>query len=254
MEKETRYIAIGNQKGGVGKSALTTLVASYLHYVLDKNVVVIDCDYPQFSIFRMRESDIETLGKNQELQVALERQFDATQKKAYKVAYSLSENALKEAETIIENSPNNIDVILFDLPGTVNSEGILNLMINLDYIFVPIIADKRVLQSSLAFVMSVNEYIKNSGGSTNLKEVYMFWNKIDKRENTELYDAFNELLKEEEISLLDTVVPDTKRYNKELSENRNLIFRSTLFPPDKQLLKNSSLDELAEEIVKIINL
>ena len=32
-EKETLYIAFSTQKGGAGKTTLTVLAASYLHYV-----------------------------------------------------------------------------------------------------------------------------------------------------------------------------------------------------------------------------
>lgn len=38
------YVAFATQKGGAGKSTLTTLVASYLHYVLGKRVLHRDDD------------------------------------------------------------------------------------------------------------------------------------------------------------------------------------------------------------------
>jgi cellulose biosynthesis protein BcsQ len=57
MNKKSIYVAFSNQKGGVGKSAFTTLVASSLHYAGGKNVAVFDCDYPQYSIHAMRERD-----------------------------------------------------------------------------------------------------------------------------------------------------------------------------------------------------
>ena len=44
--KETTYVAISTQKGGAGKTTLTVLVASYLHYVKGYNVAVVDCDFP----------------------------------------------------------------------------------------------------------------------------------------------------------------------------------------------------------------
>ena len=47
MSKECLLVAISNQKGGVGKSALTVVLASYLHYEKDLNVAIIDCDSPQ---------------------------------------------------------------------------------------------------------------------------------------------------------------------------------------------------------------
>ena len=42
--KEATYVAISTQKGGAGKTTLTVLVASYLHYVKGYNVAVVDCD------------------------------------------------------------------------------------------------------------------------------------------------------------------------------------------------------------------
>lgn len=58
MKKETVYVALCNQKGGVGKSAMTILLAGYYHYLKGLNVAVVDCDYPQFSLVRMKERDM----------------------------------------------------------------------------------------------------------------------------------------------------------------------------------------------------
>lgn len=60
MSKRCTFIALSNQKGGVGKSTMTVLLASYFHYVKGKNVAVIDCDYPQFSIQALRSRDMKT--------------------------------------------------------------------------------------------------------------------------------------------------------------------------------------------------
>ena len=38
-------IAVCNQKGGMGKSTFTVLLASYLHYTLRHDVLIVDCDY-----------------------------------------------------------------------------------------------------------------------------------------------------------------------------------------------------------------
>lgn len=254
MEKETLFIAISNQKGGVGKSILTTLFSSFLYFNKEKNVVIIDCDYPQHSIFNMREDDRRIVRQNTDLQMAIARQFETYSKKAYPIIKASPEKALTEAYKIIDESEITPDIIFFDLPGTVNNAGIINLMLNMNYVFIPIIADRRVLQSSLAFIMTVREYMKAFADKINLEGIYMFWNKVDRREHTELYDDFNTILKEEQIPRLVTELPDTKKYNKELSVKRNTIFRSTLFPPDKKLLRNSNLDRLISEICQIIKL
>ena len=59
MKKETLYVAFSTQKGGVGKTTFTVLVASYLYYLKGYNVAVVDCDYPQHSISAMRKRDAE---------------------------------------------------------------------------------------------------------------------------------------------------------------------------------------------------
>jgi cellulose biosynthesis protein BcsQ len=52
--KKSIYVAFSNQKGGVGKLAFATHSACYIHYG-GRNVSVIDCNYPQHSIYAMRE-------------------------------------------------------------------------------------------------------------------------------------------------------------------------------------------------------
>ena len=54
MSKRCVFVAMSSQKGGVGKSTMTVLLAGYFHYVMGYNVAVVDCDYPQFSIKALR--------------------------------------------------------------------------------------------------------------------------------------------------------------------------------------------------------
>ena len=62
--KEPKFIAFSTQKGGAGKTTLTVLAASYLHYVKGLNIGVIDCDFPQFSIMDMRKRDMKNIEGN----------------------------------------------------------------------------------------------------------------------------------------------------------------------------------------------
>lgn len=55
MDKQTLNVAFATQKGGSGKTAITVLVASYLHYNCGCPLAVIDCDFPQHSLYEMRE-------------------------------------------------------------------------------------------------------------------------------------------------------------------------------------------------------
>ena len=60
MSKEI-FVAFATQKGGIGKSTVTALAASYLHNVKGYNVAVVDCDDPQHSIHGLREHEMGLL-------------------------------------------------------------------------------------------------------------------------------------------------------------------------------------------------
>ena len=79
MESQTKFVAISNQKGGIGKSAFTVLLASYFHYLKGKNVLVVDCDYPHFSIHSLREREKQTISKNETYKQMLVSQFEQLQ-------------------------------------------------------------------------------------------------------------------------------------------------------------------------------
>ena len=83
------------------------------------------------------------------------------------------------------------DVVLFDLPGTMGSDGVIATISALDYLFVPIKADRLVLESTLNFATTVNDRLIRTGIS-NLKALCMFWNMVDRRERTVLYDIYQQ--------------------------------------------------------------
>ena len=63
MSKEI-FVAFATQKGGIGKSTVTALAASYLHNVKGYNVAVVDCDDPQHSIHGLREHETALIGSS----------------------------------------------------------------------------------------------------------------------------------------------------------------------------------------------
>ena len=82
-------------------------------------------------------------------------------------------------------------MVLFDLPGTMGSDGVIAAISALDYLFVPIKADRLVLESTLNFATTVNDRLIKTGMS-NLKALCMFWNMVDRRERTVLYDIYQQ--------------------------------------------------------------
>ncbi len=209
MKKETLYVAFSTQKGGVGKTTFTVLVASYLYYLKGYNVAVVDCDYPQHSISAMRKRDAEQVNGDEYYKQLAFHQFKTLGKKAYPVLCSSPDEAIKTADEFLVSAGMEYDVVFFDLPGTVNCR---------------------------------------------LKGLHLFWNMVDGREKTDLYTLYEQTIGELELPLMKVFIPDTKRFKKELDAQRKTVFRSTLFPADKRLIKGSNMEELITEIAYLIKL
>ncbi len=249
--KEPLFVAFSTQKGGAGKTTLTVLVASYLHYVKGYNVAVVDCDFPQYSIKDMRERDLRKVEQNKLYAAQAYEQFQKLGKRAYQVIDSRPEEAILRANTLITEG-SDLDFILFDLPGTINNPAVIDTISTMDYIFCPIAADRVVLESSMQFATMVNEKLMSTG-KANIKGLYMLWNLVDKREKTELYTLFENLAAEMGLQIMETTLPDSKRFRREAVEGgEKALFRSTIFPPDRLLIRGSHLEELTQEILTLM--
>jgi hypothetical protein len=78
------------------------------------------------------------------------------------------------------------------------------------------------------------------------------WNMVDGRERTLLYEAYDDAIHELGLQVMKTVLPDTKRFRREMTEGNRPVFRSTLLPVDKSLVKGSNIEELVNEICTIV--
>lgn len=249
MNKPT-YVAFSTQKGGAGKTTITVLVASYLHYVKGYDVAVVDCDFPQYSIHDMRRRDMDTTMKDDHYKAMAYEQFKRLDKKAYPVLCCKPEDAEGTAAKLA-GAGQPLDFVFFDLPGTINNPNIVKAIAAMDYIFCPIVADRVVMTSSMQFATVINEHMISTG-KTDIKGLYMLWNMVDGREKTEIYAAYEKICAELALPILKTYLPDSKRFRKEASTERKTVFRSTLFPADKSLVRGSNLDALVGEILSTI--
>ena len=245
-------MAFSTQKGGAGKTTLTALIASYLHYERDYNVAIIDCDFPQLSIYNMRERDLAMALEDEFYRGMAYEQFTRLEgKKAYPVVRSNTDNAIADAEKIVEESEKGFDIIFFDLPGTMNNRGLIHTLAHMDYIIAPISASRVVMESTLDYLITVRDNIVASGKS-NIKSMYLLWNLVDGREKSELYEVYEGVIRELEFPLLKTFLPNSVRFRREQNIDHKPLFLSTLFPPDKSLLKGSNIDTLTGELLELL--
>ena len=248
--KEPKFVAFSTQKGGAGKTTLTVTMASYLYYCMGLKIIVVDCDYPQYSINDMREREKMLLELSPSFKKTFSDTLLRTKLKPFPVLVCPPEEAMKKVRDLIEEGED-VDIVFFDLPGTVNNRGVVNVVNGMEMVVVPIAADNVVLESSLAFALKLQEWLTT--GRSQIKGLYMLWNMMDAREKTDLYDRYEKLFEELGLATLRTKVPDTKKYRREGSETlERAVLRSTVMPPDKTLLKGTRLTELADEILKIL--
>jgi cellulose biosynthesis protein BcsQ len=188
QNKQALYIAICTQKGGAGKSVFTTLVASYLHYVKNYDVAVIDCDYPQWSIYKMRGREAEQLKNNAFYANKAEAFFAKLGKATYPIVPAQPETGLEQAGDFLASEEQTYDIVFFDLPGTVNNENIVQTYFAMDYLFVPVTTSRINMESTLPFIILVNETITINRGNIKLKGIHPFWNMVSAKEKQELYN------------------------------------------------------------------
>lgn len=250
---QTKFIAFSSQKGGVGKSTFTILTASILHYRFGYNVVVFDADFPQHSLIKMKERDLEIVMKNEVLKRQAYKQFSTIGKKVYPIIQHKAEGVLEAASKYIEESEIKPDIVFFDLPGTVNTPGILNALAGMHHIFTPITADRFIMESSLVFSQLIQEVIMKRG-DTSLKSVQLFWNQVDGRERTILYEVYNDLIFELGLRCMKSIIKSSARFRKESELTTKNVFRSTILPPDQRLMKISGMEEFIKEFIEITEL
>jgi cellulose biosynthesis protein BcsQ len=251
MTREPKFISITSQKGGIGKSTLTSVVCSLLHYKYGYNVAVIDCDEYQGSIYKMRERDREINTSTPEKIEALKDYFGKLGKRAYPVERSSLANAVTRAETLIRKRELEYDLVFFDFPGSVGPANLLPTVAALDHLFCPITADIFTLESTLSFSRLLLDHVISSGDQR-LKSIHLFWNMVDSRESTYLYDVYDDYLEKEGIPLMKVFLPKQVRFTREQSFNNSAFFRSSFFIPDKSYLAGSNIEPFIAEMLQII--
>jgi chromosome partitioning protein len=242
MEHATKFIGFSNQKGGVGKTAITMVMASYCHNTLGMKVVILDCDFPQHSIYKQRQRETELIKSDNTYKAA----FLGLGRKAYAVEKSTPAMGAEDMNKFLDipETDKPYDLVFVDLPGTINSPGVLKTIAELDHIFIPMLPDEVVTTSSLEFATLLAENVI-AKPQLNLKSLYLFWNAVDKREHTPVYAETDVLIRKAGLNMLQTQVENSLKFRKPE-------FRSTFFPLNPKYTKDSRIIPLMEEILTIV--
>lgn len=191
-----KIIAIHTSKGGMGKSTLTAIMASYLAYVNHQRVILFDCDPPQHSIADLREEELATqttlaqtyqslsadelMGMTQPYssandQAAFERYRQnrhVGQTDPYPI-HALPFSALQELD--MDRVRADFNYIFLDMGGQFNG-GILRALSETDILLVPFTTQQVDVTASIQYVGAILDYIMNSQLPDYLT-IRCFWNK-----------------------------------------------------------------------------
>ncbi len=196
LERQGIVMSFANQKGGVGKSTLTCMVANYFASKGYK-VLVVDSDF-QGSIMTLRTLDKQLLGEDYNF--------------PYKVLYCPA----NELEGVLDNEIEKFDIIMIDMPGQSYGEGLAKLLTFLDFAFIPVKTGDTDVYSTVDFVKDVltTSDIRKECGMEELKYSIV----INEAEvNTNRFKNLVEFINEREYHFSDALVVKKKVSIKELS-------------------------------------
>lgn len=123
-------ILIGNQKGGAGKSTFTMLLANYLTLTRHYKVTVLDMDYQQSIVQKYQRAKLLENAEPYEV-----------------IAASLE--AFPNLLPVMNDNPE--DLVLIDLPGKLDDDGLIPVFRSSDLVLCPFSYDEFSFESTVLF-------------------------------------------------------------------------------------------------------
>jgi len=131
----SNVIAIISQKGGAGKSTVTSLLANIFYFILGFRIAVIDADYPQSSIGKKRKKELEVIHADERLKKIYDKIY--THRQPYPI---LTTNLTSCADKIVQIK-NDFDFIFVDVTGTMNHPCFTDILMQVNHFLIPALGD-----------------------------------------------------------------------------------------------------------------
>lgn len=218
----SQIISFFSEKGGTGKTTFNILFSSYLTYIHNKSLLYIDCDYPSYHAYNIRERETLQYKESPGLYSRKSLHICATAYPLEKMD-NINEDRkmlrfLTQLNTIKKG--NIYDYIVIDLPGSMNGHGINSLLASktIDSFFLILENDRQTIVSDI----QLGRAILKTGS-----KVTLFWNKVYPRENRDIYQRHNAAINKYGLEVLPTMIGTTVTLRRESLDNTNFL-RSTL--------------------------
>jgi chromosome partitioning protein len=153
--KIAKKVSFASQKGGVGKSTLTTIIANQAH-MDGLKVLVVDCD-AQKSLKLRRDAEVD-------LGIELNQ---ITAEEAETVLYKIIAIDPEMVPATVRKYESEYDLILIDVPGNLVQKDVDECYIMLDYLIVPFTDSQFDISSTVQFLELFEEGIQTERKEAN---------------------------------------------------------------------------------------
>lgn len=219
-------LAFATQKGGMGKTTLSVLVASWLHYKRGIKVAVLDVDGSQLSVFNQRNQEMNSL--DDESTERLDNQ-DIT-------PYQIVSGKPGEVPDLLKKLQVDTQLVLIDMPGTLDVAGYETAIGQLDYLIVPMDTSRYSVTTGFQYMNAINHLKLLPKG-----RCFVVFNKYQQVRDGDTADDLEKRFGDFGFKTLKGRIPQRNSYQ----DADNL---STLFPLPPQYLRNSGLKDVLIEI------
>lgn len=228
--KTPTIITIASQKGGMGKSTLTVLVASTLHYKHGVSVAVLDVDISQSSLYNLR------LREQEQLDEETKRRFNEQNVDPYPILRGTP----ADVPRLLASLPADIEMVFIDMPGNIDIDGYETALAMVSYLIVPMETSEFSVTTGFNYLKAIRQI-----DLLPTERCRIVWNKFKQSRDAEVADQLDERFAQYGFKALKSRIPQRDSY--QASENR-----STLFPVPSGFLRNSGLKDLFVEIEELM--
>ena len=227
-------IAFATQKGGMGKTTLSVLVASTLHYKRGIKVAILDVDGSQLSVYNQRIRESNQVESDEESMARLDKQDIRP--------YDILSGNPGDVPDLLAELKSEVQLVLIDMPGNIDVAGYETALKTVDYLIVPMETSEYSVTSGISYLNAIQEI-----NLLPTERCRIIWNKYKPSRDAELADLLEERFANIGLLCLKSRIPQRDSYQ----DSAN---RSTLFPMPINYLRNSGLKDLFPEIEALVSI